>query len=146
MESRKDLDLLERLKEDKINTIFFEKAREIIELEQKMKKENKSRIEEDSLENILLDLYDMDGRKYSLTCNYQDKSTDKVEIYSGIYHLESGEDINIETEASIFVVNTCKCCDKVELSVNFKDGEDINHYIIISELNGIIEDYKRAME
>lgn len=204
MELLKDKETLKMIKEEKIDSIFFEKIDEICIGEEKLSfigenysssldKFNKldrevlDKLEEvfardfESTEDLkiyigevanLLDykgyepsteeldkigmvttLYDDMKQPYTLTCTYTDRTRDgsSTEVYNMSYSLKDSEEKSpaVLTEANMYFGSGCKCCERKEVNVIFPEGEDIGHYIIVSELNrillrinDIIEEYK----
>lgn len=89
---------------------------------------------------ILTMLCDDKKDSYRFIASYEDISIkgSPAKTYKMSYHLEKETgDLDIRCEARMFVASSCQCCDKLEYNLLFPDSEDVNHYIIVSELDGI---------
>lgn len=126
----KDLKLIRKEKENKI---FYEKLNKIKDIENIYfnyfyKSDAKEFYEFKLQDNI-----------YRLTIEY--KLNGIKENLKRSFNVKYSFDFNQEkytSEFKIIIKNTCKCCSKEEVEVIFPEGEDINHFIIVTELNDII--------
>lgn len=95
-------------------------------------------------------LCDEEKEAYKLLSIYTDKSIEgsPTKTYSMFYSFSDEVDTRPEifTEARMYVGSSCQCCEKVEYKVIFPQGEDVDHYIIVSELEGIYKRLEAMME
>lgn len=127
---------LELIREEKENKIFYEKLNDIKNIEgvefNYFYKSNAEELYEFKLKDNL----------YKLTILYNKIET-KVEtsrVFNVKYIFKSDEEY--KTDFHIIIKKACECCDREEIEIVFPVGEDINHYIIVTELNDIIKDNK----